>query len=396
MNQYVSAFITLLITYILLDYFCLDYNFFNLLIILVLILFELKNSETDTKKEVNLKTELLIGIIAGCSFLVKQTTGAFVIIAAILIKILCVRKNNFKRTLKIIAIRIGGICIPVAIFALYLTLNNAWRDFIDYTILGMFTFSNKISYLNLLISDELYIKILSIIVPACFIGMIIICAWRKERIMLILTLYSLASFVVVYPISDNIHFLIGSVPAIIEILYALYNLINIVNKKYLNCKILIFVKYMLQCAFYITVLLMLVLQTKELTKIIYTNTNYRELEHFKYIPVNELLSQKIKNIDEYIINSDKPVYILDATAALYMIPINRYNKDFDMFLKGNIGAKGEDGQIEKINNMKDGYILIMRNEKNRNWQTPTKVIKYIEENLQKIDSIEVFDIYNLE
>ena len=30
-----------------------------------------------------------------------------------------------------------------------------------------------------------------------------------------------------------------------------------------------------------------------------------------------------------------------------MIALNKYNKNFDMFLKGNLGSKGEFGQIEK-------------------------------------------------
>ena len=41
-----------------------------------------------------------------------------------------------------------------------------------------------------------------------------------------------------------------------------------------------------------------------------------------------------------------------------MIPLDRYNKDFDMFLKGNLGEDSEEGQIERIKNMKNAVILI--------------------------------------
>ena len=314
-------------------------------------------------------------------------------IAVILIKLLYIKKDNFRQILKVTVMRLVGICIPVAIFAIYLTLSNSWKDFIDYTILGIFTFSNKKLYLDLLVSDKLYIKMLSIIVPAYFIGMIVTWIWKRERRDLVLILYSLASFIVVYPIADNIHFLVGALPAIIGLIYVVYNLIYKVKEKYLKEKLVVFAKYMLQCAFYITSILIIVLQTVTLVKIVNENSNFKELEHFKYIPVDERLLQRIKKVDEYIINSDKPTYILDATAALYMIPINRYNKDFDMFLKGNIGGSGEDGQIDKIKNMEDAYILIMRNKKNRNWQTPTKVMDFIENELQKVNEIENFDVY---
>ena len=66
-----------------------------------------------------------------------------------------------------------------------------------------------------------------------------------------------------------------------------------------------------------------------------------------------------------------------------MIPENKYNKNYDMFLKGNIGKDGEKGQIE----------IIKQNLK-LNWQTPTEVIKYIRENLNKIGEISIYEIYN--
>ena len=58
----------------------------------------------------------------------------------------------------------------------------------------------------------------------------------------------------------------------------------------------------------------------------------------------------------------KRVYMLDASAAIYMIPIDKYNKNYDMFLKGKLGAKGEEGQIEKLKKEK-GVIVLITNDK---------------------------------
>lgn len=392
-NKHVSGFAILIITYIYIEYFCLDYNFFNLLLILILMLLELIYNHFKEENRNVIKIDFLIGVIAGCSFLVKQTTGAFVIISTILIKLLYIRKNNFKNIVKHIFVRMIGICIPVALFALYLTINNAWHDFIDYTILGIFTFDNKKSYLELLVSKNIWIKTLSIVIPAYFAGMAITCIWKKDKNILVFLLYSMASFIVVYPISDNIHFLIGALPAIIGIIYVVYTSLKKYCTNHVKEKIIIFVKYMLQSMFYIIIVSIVIIKTIELIQIIKTNSNYKELEHFNYIPVTERLLNQIQNVDSYIESSEKPVYILDATAALYMIPINKYNKDYDMFLKGNIGGKGEEGQIEKLKNMDDVYILIMKNAKNRNWQTPTKVMEYIENNMEKVDEIEIFYVY---
>ena len=79
-----------------------------------------------------------------------------------------------------------------------------------------------------------------------------------------------------------------------------------------------------------------------------------------------------------------------------MIALNKYNKNFDMFLKGNLGGQGEIGQIEKINQLEKGTkILIKNNQYKLNWQTPLEVISYIKNNFNKIDEISIFDIYEI-
>ena len=64
-----------------------------------------------------------------------------------------------------------------------------------------------------------------------------------------------------------------------------------------------------------------------------------------------------------------------------------------MFLRGNLGAKGEEGQIEKIKEMNNTVLLIKNEKIPLNWQTPKEVIEYVKNNLEKIGTINFFDIY---
>ena len=121
-------------------------------------------------------------------------------------------------------------------------------------------------------------------------------------------------------------------------------------------------------------------------------SKYTQINHFKYIIVSNNISNSINQIDNYIKESDKEVYILDASAALYMIPLDKYNKNYDMFLKGNIGSGGETKQIENIKN-KDAKYLILKDIYGRNWQNPEQVRAYIKENLEYIESIGIYDVY---
>ena len=309
-------------------------------------------------------------------------------------------KEQFKEYIKIALTRIIGLLLPVIIFIIYLICNNAVTDFINYAILGIKTFSNKISYETLLISDKMEIRILSILVPILiiFVGWIIISKAKKEEKTKLLTIlaYSLSIIIVMYPISDEIHFLIGGYIAIIELIYITF---LIAKKNYETVKANNKVKIYKILTSVIYIIMFALILGKGLTNLYYYLKADKNIEiaHYKNIQVSDVLAQRIDEMDNFILEKEqegKKVYILDAEAAIYMIPINKYNKDFDMFLKGNIGKDGEQGQIDKIKNKKKNELLLIRKPDLRtNWQTPKNVINYIRENLEKEGEISIYDIY---
>lgn len=313
-------------------------------------------------------------------------------------------KEQFKQYIKIAITRIIGILIPVAILFIYLIMTGAMQEFIKYAVLGINTFSNKISYLGLLESDKIEIRILSILMPISIMLMAIILIITKalkkeneniEKIFTIL-IYSLSIIIVMYPISDEIHFLVGSLISIIGLIYMIillgekiYNKINY-NKKYKLYKIITLI---------IWLILFSIILTKSIDNIYkYLETDKNtEIKHYSNIEIGENLKQRIKYIDKYILEKEKEgkkVYILDAEAAIYMIPLDKYNKDYDMFLKGNIGKDGEQGQIEKIKNKDENELFLIRKPNLRtNWQTPLEVINYIRENLEKVGELSIYEVY---
>lgn len=206
------------------DFFCFDYNFGVLLIILFTIYIEIKNLD-----KLDYKNDFLLGILVGTSILIKQTTGLAFSLVYIFYRLLNIYdKSKWKEELKRVLYRMLGVLLPALIFSIYLTINNIWIEFIDYTILGIKTFSNSISYINLLNGNYgLIMQILSIIMPIILIYLyvktIVMKVEAKEgNILFIFFAYSVASLVVVYPISDDMHFVIGILP-----LRSFINLFNI-------------------------------------------------------------------------------------------------------------------------------------------------------------------------
>ncbi len=343
-KEFIKYLVLILFAIIMKPYFTIDYNWLNLLILIFIIKLEirqanlLKDIEQKSLLKLNIKQDLIIGLLAGISIVTKQTTGVLISICVIGYKIIEIRKKqDIIEFIKMAVTRLIGCIIPVLIMVLYLIYNGALNSYVDYCILGISTFSNKISYIQRLIkNDNILIKILSFL-PIINIVSFIMYIKNKDKNLLILFCYSIVNLAVSYPIADESHFVVAIVPTVISLGY-------LINKLKINFKIEIWLKYFLRSIMCIV----------SVSCILYFGVNIRsknlntELEHFKYLPMSEKNIENIKEITNYIESQNENVYILDATAALYMIPIDRYNKNYDMFNKGNLGSKGEERTNKKF------------------------------------------------
>lgn len=387
-----SLLISIIIMKLLIESMCIDYNFIILLIALITLYIELKTyKQNNNIFEYNLKKEILLGILAGLSITMKQTTGICFVIAFIGYKLLAVRnKEDFRSVLKISIIRFLSSMIPVIILLIYLLCNNIMSEFIDYTILGIKDFSNSISYLNLLKSK---LSILAILVPITIIISLYIAIRKNNHIITILFAYSVSTIVVVYPISDNVHFLIAGTITIITGIYLLNELYENKFKGILEKSIIIWIENFIKALIIILILIMVGVSIYRLINYIINFKEYKNLENFKYIPVSKELEEHIMKVDKYLEEQQNDVYIVDARAAIYMIPINRYNKNYDMFNKGNFGDKGSKGIIEDLQSKENITLLILKDKRNLNWQIPIDVIEYVQNKYEKIGEIEGFEIW---
>ena len=397
-NKWLNYTFLIFLIYILKDHFRIDYNFFVLANVLWIIYIELKTICEKTKEELltSSKKDVALGILAGICICSKQTTGMFVAIVLVGYNIINVSNfKEFKLLIKKAIYRVIGIFIPLLLLCIYFTWNHLWNDFIDYCILGIGTFSNSIPYSNLLTNRNIFIKMLSIIVPIFLISMIGNIFGNKykkkefNRNLLIIVSYAVAEMVVVFPISDDIHFLVGAFPTMIGMVYG----ISILSRKLKNTKVKIFIKEYLKAFNILAVTILGMVSIASLYNYVICARQYTTLNHFNSIIQSQEQIDSIKSVGEYIQKQDKDVYILDATAAIYTIPLNQYTKNYDMFLIGNLGGNGEEGIIEDLQK-KENYIVLIKNDQySRNWQNPEKVREYIIENIDKIGEIDTFDIY---
>lgn len=158
-------------------------------------------------------------------------------------------------------------------------------------------------------------------------------------------MYSIASAIVIFPISDKVHFAIGSMCTLISGVYLFYVLVKIILEKIKNEKAKFEVKTFMKAISVLTFSVYILYSSYLLCTFFVNKQKCQNLEHFKYIPMSEEMNERIATMNEYILEKEKigkQVYIIDTMAAVFNIPINRYYKNYDMFNLGNLGTKGEE------------------------------------------------------
>ena len=365
----ISIICTLLISLYYFNYYYLEYNFFCLLLNLLIIYLELKDKKND-------KHNLLIGILAGLVFASKQTVGVLTCLAILFYQLIINYKMDKKLFNKTLLYKFVGMLIPVILLLIYFIATNSLYDFINYTFLGITTFSNNINYTNLIINGNILVKILAIYIPLSYILHIYLIIKKKDKPLLVITTISLAMLSLVYPIADVTHFAVAIIISLVASIYSFSILLK--NKIKFNFK-------------YITITSLILFTALTFTNAYKIKDNYySNLNHFKYLPIKKELEDQIKILDNYIENTNKKVYILNSNAALFMIPLNRYNKNYDLFMNGNFGVDGQNKIIEDIKK-DDAFYLVSVLDKN--WQHPHEITNYIEDNFTKIDQILYFYVY---
>lgn len=399
--SYICAFF---IGTLLIKKFLLDYNYLFLLISLVIAFLEIRDIKKN--ENFNFNHNLCVGVLTGLAFLTKQTIGILLIFVMILEVFIYMKKSGFdlkfNKFIKLIGVRIFGMMVPIIIFLIYLGVTGAFNDFINYAIKGVREFSNNVPYYRLFDSNDKVVSIISrlfiIVYIPLFITFILESIKNKKFNDELINIYVLAFcsipvIAIIYPISDDFHLMVASVFALIIIAYLL---ILVLKKIDSFIKIDVFYKKLLL----IGILFIIVLISFK-NVIIERNINVKEnvlvpFKHYEGIYVPEYLSKRISDVTDKVqaySNSGRESIIVDAEAAIYDIVLNRYKKNYDMLLIGNIGENGVEKIINEIKDSHNVYYFVKNPQYALNWQLPEDIVDYIRNNLKYHETVSVFDVY---
>lgn len=359
-----------------------NYNFLAIIFVLFGMLIKFKFSK-------NKLYDYIQGIVIFLVFLSKQNIGIYYACALFLYEF--IYRENFRqyciKTLKKVVV----FSLLILLFLMKLNIEGNLYNFFNYTFGGILEFekNNK----GIAVSLDLLFY--------CFAAIICVIAVHindkkecfnifKENIDFLLYIAVFMSFMC-YPIFNDGHMQYLLVFYLLIWFYFLdYIMIEKCfegKKTKLYCNILSCVLLFAITINYIAIYLTM---DNDFIKIENRDSKYYSLY------VHELGNERIKELISYIERREKEnvkVVILSYEAAIVMSELDKSNGEFDLPFVGNLGFAGENGLINKIENMKNTEVLIFTDETDCFWQESKKVRKYIINNLNKIGEILNYSIY---
>lgn len=258
---------------------------------------------------------ILTGILIGSIIMIKHNIGICLLIVYLL--------NNYKKKLQILS-----VFIPIIPTIIYLMINNAFYEYIDFCYLGLGNFL-----------DNLYVDIFSVpLIIYIFYFTIKDYIKNKDKIIL----YVFAFQIILFPIFDQGHVL----PALIPFTYYLF-----IKDGYFKLKF--YLKYFIVIGIIVNTIIALFITR------INMNHDYLLLQRVS-TKTKVYLEMYSKYLD---VNTDKKVYLLLDNAYLIKLYRNENPTFYDLINQGNLGSDEEkyiDNIKKECSNNKCMFILDKR------------------------------------
>lgn len=324
---------------------------------------------------------ILNGIIIFLTFMCKQNVGVYYIIALIL-RIIFIDKLKRKYIINF-AKQIIIFTLLFVVYCIYLYLNHNLYNFISYCFLGINEFKENFGFETCTVIPTIICIITIILLRIALIKNKKNVGEKIKKI----ECFSIMLLLIGYPIFNEYHLGMGRILIYVELLIIFDKIMlsEIISKRNFliltSCLLLLLI--MISTNHFITYL-----------KYIYSN-NYDYKVYYGGILDNEI-KEDIKQIIEFKESNNKTTIVFGNKAAFYNIVTNESYGAMDLPFLGNFGAKGENGMIEQLENLKETTILLEKNESDLSYQESLKIRNWIKEHFNLVGEIGRYYIYETE
>lgn len=354
---------------------------------------------------------ILTGFILGLIFLSKQNIGVYAIIAITIyyfLKSILLKEITFKQSFIQLVVKAIFCIIPILIEVIYLYLNGALYNFIDYCFLGIGTFNEKIrsslfsAFFN---QDSIYEFMINVIIIAFVIIVPVFMYLRKKgkviqknnidlNVLILSWLICIIGILYSIPLANEYHMYVTKYICLNMIIINILN-INLI-KKYIY-------KSISNISKIICIITPVICAIGLIT--IYSTVLYKsKLEAFKYTHIVEEEEQNILGVAGYVITYEKenniPMYITTSNSTVFNIIRDKNEGIFELPLHGNMGNEDYNKAINQLKELEAKHdkfaVLIYTDDDNMFWQDAKEIPEYIRKNYTKDEEFLIFSTYVFE
>lgn len=347
-----------------------NYNYLILLCVLFLIY--------ETIQKPTKHTGIVIAFIYGLLPLIKQSTGTVLFLLYIGFQLWDVKQEN--KSLRRLCKEMIFAFVPGTFFVIWLMVSGIFVDFWDYAVKGVSTFTHRTYIWEYMFSTPVGFMVTLFVAVAITMSLYTIVKNKygeDRKLHIKILLISVAAGVVAYPLTDHYHMMVAMIPYVICLLMC-FKPKSYTARQERVCAIIV-------ALILVASSLNVILDVKDL--------NLCKLNRFEGIPIAENVEANIQLVDEFIIENEargKRVVIADECAAACMIPLEKYNKNFDMLLIGNIGSNSV---ADLLSDSQNTIYLITKDEATLGYQAHKELIQYIKDNYSLVGEVAGLDAY---
>lgn len=362
---------------------------------------------------------LIVGALLGLTVLSKQNIGGVAIIAITMYYFAkCIYSNvTFKETFKQLCLKAIPCIVVVDIELIYFLVSGALYQFIDYTVLGLNNFANKVNAnvitsmfgtsmiltsdigKNILaIMSALLILIRNILLIFSFvflIVMIVIKGMNKMQVknkldmnlMVLSFCFMFVGMVISIPLPNKYHLTFTAALIIFLFVINITKILPLYN--WLNKNVTKF-SY---CIITLIPLIMGILYISIYGLIAYKSEIPKFDNMYISIGCEEEINGVVKYIEEYEKENGHRIYMITSRSAIYSNAMNINNGIFDLPQYGNLGTKDYKAIIDKLDSMNNFAVMIYKYEIDFFWQEPKEIKEYIINNYEYVEEYDMYQIY---
>lgn len=334
---------------------------------------------------------LLTGCMLGLATLSKQHVGLAGLAASIAFTVTAGPKDFRARPdIGRAGLKLLGWFAVLAVELGYLWRSEALGPFLKYSIVEALTFQGEagVPYSTLMrLPGSTF---LALLVPACLLFSLGWALWRWNRdpghaVPFLLFLYALASLSIAYPRADLAHMLVVAPLAVIGPSLWVSERMAALRWRWAE----LVVAFPLLLIFFAP----LVRVQQHLVALRQGDVRLSSLPHYAGIPIDPGLDGMISQVGDAIRRLEaegRRVYFIEHSAALFLIPSERFADRFDVPMLGNFGAHGMDQVIDHIAADETAAVFLLPGSHELE---PKPIVDFVQATMSRAGEVAGYQVY---